>query len=108
MTRSEAKTYQGFATMSSPMMWALAALFGIPAVYGLTLGLAGSTLAERLFNVAKLSMGLFMLYCAVRAYQGKRAVLASRGIVMLGQVCLGLFVLCFLAKIGVIPLPNDA
>ena len=86
--------------MPSPVMWSLAVLFGIPALYDLTLGRASFTPLESLFNLVELAASLFLLFCAVRACQGKRAALESRRVILLGHSCIGLLVLCFLAKVG--------
>lgn len=64
-------------------------LFGAPALYDLTVGAADLSRQEIVHNLARLAVGVFSLYCAVRVYQGKRHMLTSRGTVIAGHFCFG-------------------
>ena len=64
-------------------------LFGAPALYDLTMGAAELSRQEIVHNLARLAVGVFSLYCAVRVYQGKRHMLTSRGTVIAGHFCFG-------------------
>ena len=92
--------HRGFATFPTPFLWFLALFFGIPAVYDVTTELGSAPLQDTLLNFSELALGAFLLYCAVQVYRGKRAELASHRTTVVGNTCLGLFVVCFLVKIG--------
>ena len=88
--RSSAVTSKrGYATMSVPVMALMILLFGAPALYDLTVGAAELSRQEIVHNLARLAVGVFSLYCAVRVYQGKRHMLTSRGTVIAGHFCFG-------------------
>jgi len=93
-------TYRGYATMSTPVMWVFILLFGVPAVYDLTVELAGMSRQDIVHNLARLCVGAFALYCALRVYQGKRETLASRGTVIVGHFCWGFLAVMLLFKLG--------
>jgi peptidoglycan/LPS O-acetylase OafA/YrhL len=93
-------TYRGFAATPTPMLWIMVALFGVPAAYDVAMGLSRTSLVDAVQSVCSLLVGAFMLYCAVKARQGKRAELESRRTAMVGYLCFGLFILSFLAKAG--------
>lgn len=91
--------HRGFAATPTPLLWILAVLFGVPALYEVVTSLTTAPLVDVLLNVLGVAVGAFMLYCALKARQGKRAELESSRTTMVGYVCLGLFVLCFLVKV---------
>lgn len=91
--------HRGFAATPTPLLWILAALFGLPALYEVATGLAVAPLVDVLLNVFGVAVSAFMLYCARKARQGKRAELESSRTTMVGYVLIGLFVLCFLVKV---------
>lgn len=93
-------SYRGVAAIPSPVLWAMATLFGLPGLYDLGTELTTAPLQDVLISACSLAVGAFMLYCALKARAGKRAELEAGRTVMLGNVCLGMFVLCFLAKAG--------
>jgi hypothetical protein len=86
--------------MPSAVLWIMAALFGIPALYDLGTELTTAPLEDVLTSICSLAVGAFMLYCALKARAGKRAELERGLTVKVGNACVGLFVLCFLAKVG--------
>ena len=92
--------HRGFAATPTPLLWILAVLFGVPALYEVVTSLTTAPLVDVLLNVLGVAVGAFMLYCALKARQGKRAELESSRTTMVGYVCLGLFVLCFLVKVA--------
>jgi hypothetical protein len=93
-------TQRGFATFPTPFLWIMALFFGIPALYDVATELGSAPLQDVLLNFSELVLGAFLLYCAVQVYRGKRAALASRRTTIVGNVCLGLFMVCFVVKIG--------
>lgn len=93
-------TQRGFATFPTPLLWFMALFFGIPGLYDVVTGLGNTPLQESMLDFSELLLGAFLLYCAVQVYRGKRAALASRRTTLVGNVCLGLFAVCFLVKIG--------
>ena len=90
---------RGFAAMPTPLLWTFAVLFGIPGLYDVATELTMAPLVDVLTSVSGLAMGAFMLYCALKARQGKRAELESSRTTMVGYMCLGLFVMCFMVKV---------
>jgi len=80
---------RGYANMSFPVMIFVVLLFGVPALFDLTVDIAELSRQEIVHNLARLAVGAFCLYCAVRAHQGKREMLASRGTVIAGHLCFG-------------------
>jgi hypothetical protein len=97
---SAVTTYRGYATMSTPVMWLFALIFGVPAVFDLTVDLAGMSRQDIVHNLARLCVGVFMLYCALRVQQGKRETLASRGTVIAGHLCFAFLAVMLLFKLG--------
>jgi len=93
-------TYRGYATMATPLMWLLALLFGAPALYDLTVGGAAMPRQEFIHNLARLAVGLFSLYCALRVQQGRRDMLASRNTVIVGHLCWAFLGVMLLFKLG--------
>lgn len=93
-------TYRGYATMSTPLLWAFVLLFGLPAVYDLTVDAAELSRQETVHNLARLCVGVFSLYCALRIHQGKRETLASRGTVIAGHLCFAFLAVMLLFKLG--------
>jgi hypothetical protein len=91
--------HRGFAATPTPLLWILAVLFGLPALYEVVTKLAAAPLVDVLMNVSGVAVGVFMLYCALKARQGKRAELESSRTTMVGYVFLGLFIACFLVKV---------
>jgi hypothetical protein len=81
-------------------MWLFALIFGVPAVYDLTVGAAAMPRQEFVHNLARLAVGLFSLYCALRVYQGRRDMLASRNTVIAGHLCWGFLGVMLLFKLG--------
>ena len=90
---------RGLATTPTPLFWTLAVLFGIPGLYDVLTGLTTAPLVEVMASVSGLALGAFMLYCALKAGQGKRAELASPRMTTVGYVLMGVCALCFLLKI---------
>lgn len=91
--------YRGFASMPSPLLWIMTALFVIPGMVDLT-GILHDPPEDVMLNVAELLTGLFLLYCAVQAWRGRRSDIASTRTTIIGYACFGLFGLCFLVKVG--------
>ncbi|QOY94480.1 hypothetical protein IM543_00690 [Massilia sp. UMI-21] len=94
--------HRGFASMPSPLLWFMAALFVIPGLYDVLTGKFQDRLEDLVLNAAQLLAGLFLLYCAVLAWRDRRGALASRRTTMVGYACFGLFCLCFAVKAGLI------
>ena len=93
-------THLGFAAFPLPFLWCMALLFGAPALYDVATELSSAPLQDVMLNFSELAVAGFLLYCAVQVVRGKRAGLASRRTHVVGNLCLGLFMLCFLVKIG--------
>ena len=93
-------TYRGYATMSTPLLWVFVLLFGLPALFDLTVYVADLSRQEIVHNLARLCVGLFSLYCAVRIQQGKRETLTSRGTVIAGHLCFAFLGVMLLFKLG--------
>jgi len=93
-------TYRGYATMATPLMWLFVLLFGAPALYDLTVGTAAMSRQEFVHNLARLAVGLFSLYCALRVQQGRRETLASRNTVIVGHLCWAFLGVMLLFKLG--------
>lgn len=91
---------RGYATMSAPVMALFVLLFGVPALYDLTVGLAELSRQEIVHNLARLAVGMFSLYCAVRVWQGKRHLLAARGTIVAGHVCFGFLIVMVVLQFG--------
>ena len=91
--------HRGFAATPTPLLWILAVLFGLPALYDVLTELTTAPLVDVLMNVFGLAVGAFMLYCALKARQGKRAELESSRTTTVGYVCIGLYILCFMIKV---------
>jgi len=91
---------RGYATMSGPVMALIILLFGAPALFDLTVGLAELSRQQIVHNLARLAVGLFSLYCAVRVYQGKRHLLAARGTVIAGHLCFGFLLVMVVLQFG--------
>ena len=85
--------------MPTPLLWILAILFGIPGLYDVATELTTAPLLDVLTSVSGLALGAFLLYCALKARQGKRAELESSRTTMVGYLCFGVAVLCFMAKV---------
>lgn len=94
--------YRGFASMPSPLLWIMAAIFVLPGLYDVLTGMFDGALEDVMLNVTQLFAGLFLLYCAVQAYRDKRGELATQRTTMIGYVCLGLFCLSFMVKVGAV------
>ncbi|RZA31012.1 MAG: hypothetical protein EOP92_33395 [Lysobacteraceae bacterium] len=92
--------YRGFASMPSPLLWIMTALFVIPGMYDVTTGILHDPLEDVMLNLAELLTGLFLLYCAVQAWRNRRSDIASTRTTIIGYACFGLFGLCFMVKVG--------
>jgi hypothetical protein len=73
-------------------------ILGVPAVIDVSTELTTVPLAAALAHVGKLVFSLFLLFCAVQVHRGNRAGLAAPSVKLVGRTCLGLFILCMLAK----------
>lgn len=91
--------HRGFAAMPTPLLWILAVLFGVPGLYDVATELTVAPLVDVLTSVSGLALGAFLLYCALKARQGKRAELESSRTTMVGYVCFGACILCFMVKV---------
>lgn len=92
--------YRGYAAMSPLLMWFLAFFLGLVNLFDVTVFRGDDTWNETVVNLVQIPAGLFMLYCAIRAHQGKRALLESRAVIMTGHLCFGLVIGCLAAKLG--------
>ncbi|KFI05341.1 hypothetical protein [Massilia sp. BSC265] len=92
--------YRGFASMPSPLLWFMAAFFVIAGLYEVINGMYREALEDVLLYIGQLPAGLFLLYCVVQAWRGRRGELASPRTTMVGYACFGLFCLCFVVKVG--------
>ncbi|MCA1247711.1 hypothetical protein [Massilia sp. MS-15] len=97
-------TYRGFASMPTPLLWIMAALFTLPGLYDVLLPGADQPPEDRMLGAAQLLAGGFLLYCAVQAWRQRRADLGSSRTTLVGYACFGLFCLCFMVKVGAIAL----
>lgn len=92
--------HRGFAAMPTPLLWTLAVLFGVPGLYDVATEFTVAPLVDVLTSVSGLALGAFLLVCALKARQGKRAELESSRTTMVGYLCFGACILCFMAKIS--------
>ena len=92
--------YRGFASMPSPLLWIMTALFVIPGLYDVVTGILHDPLEDVMLNIAEVLTGFFLLYCAVQAWRDRRIDIASSRTTMIGYLCFGLFCLCFMVKVG--------
>lgn len=89
-----------FATLPPAAMWALAALLGLPALYDAAQALGSPRPVLVFFQIGPIAMAWFLAWCAWQRRAGRVALLATPRVTLVGYICFGAFVGCFLAKIA--------
>ena len=89
-----------FATLPPAAMWVLAAFLGLPALYDGAVALAAGRALDAFIQIGAIMMAGFLAWCAFQRRTGHVTLLATPRVTLIGYICFGAFVGCFLFKIA--------
>jgi len=91
---------KSFATLPQAALWVFAGLLAVSGMMDAAGGLQPGRTIELFFAIGPLAMAGFLAWCALQRRAGRDALLASPQVNLVGYICFGVFVGCFLVKIA--------